>query len=107
MADALKVLGQVAPATTADAVLYTVPAVTAATISSVVICNTTASAATFRLALGVTTTAANCLYFDVSIPAYNTFVTTIGMTLEAARTLNIKTGTANALTFTAFGVEVT
>ena len=39
MSDTLKVLGQQAPAGTTETILYTVPAATQTTISSIVVCN--------------------------------------------------------------------
>ena len=46
------------------------------------------------------------LYKDVTVLGNDTFVTTVGMTLAAADSINVD-GSSTDLTFTAFGVEVT
>ena len=46
MSDSLKVLGQIAPAATTETDLYTVPAATQTTVSSIVIANRDSGAAT-------------------------------------------------------------
>jgi hypothetical protein len=46
-----KVLGQSAPSATTATTLYTVPSVTEAVVSSIVIANRDASSATFRIAI--------------------------------------------------------
>ena len=46
MSDTLKVLGQQAPAGTTETILYTVPTATQTTISSIVVCNRSASGVT-------------------------------------------------------------
>lgn len=109
MTDTLKVLGQVALAATTLTALYTVPGATGATISSVVICNRGGSATTFRLsvAVGGAVDATNqYLYFDLPIPANETFIATVGLTLAATDVVRGFAGNAN-LTMQVFGVEVT
>ena len=49
MATVYKVLGQSAPANTSNANAYTVPALTSAVLSTIVVTNTTATAATARI----------------------------------------------------------
>jgi len=51
MANAYKVLGQVAPAATTDTTLYTVPAATEAVISTIVVANRSATARTYDIAI--------------------------------------------------------
>lgn len=109
MADALKVLGQSNPSATTLTALYTVPGATAATVSSISVCNRSATPTTFRVAVAIAGAAdANqqYLYFDLSIPGNETFVATVGLTLAATDVVRVYAGAAT-LTFQAFGVEVT
>lgn len=108
MANNYKVLGQSAPALATDTTLYTVPAAKEAVISTLVVCNRTATAATYRIAVrpdGASLANFHYVAYDVSIAA-NSFVTlTIGMTLDAADVVTVRSSTAD-LTFTAFGSEI-
>ena len=104
-----KVLGQSAPASTANANLYTVPAATSAVISTLHIANVTAIAATARIYIRVAAAAAadgNALFKDISIPANSIYAFTEGITLAATDVVTVQTATANALTFMAFGSEI-
>lgn len=104
-----KVLGQSAPANTSNANLYTVPSATSAIVSTLVIANTTATAATARVfarIAGATAAASNAIIYDASIPANSTATFTLGMTLATTDIITVQTGTSNALTFTAFGSEI-
>jgi hypothetical protein len=104
-----KVLGQAAPANTSNANLYTVPASTSAIVSTLVIANTTATAALAEVYVRIAGAAAatsNAILYDASIPANSTATFTLGMTLATTDIITIQTGTANALTFTAFGSEI-
>ena len=109
MADNARLLGQVAPAATTETDLYTVTApVTGTVVSSVVVCNRGATATTFRIGIrdggvGVLQDQ-DYLYFDISIPANDTFIATIGATIETLHEIKVFAGNAN-LTFTAFGIE--
>lgn len=110
MATTYKVLGQSAPTDTNNADLYTVPASTQAVVSTISVTNDTASAATFRIYIRVAGAAAgavNSLYYDTPLAANSTLLVTAGLTLGAGDIITVRTGTANALTFQAFGSEVT
>mgnify|MGYP000317128902 CR=1 FL=1 len=109
MATAYKVLGQSAPANTSNADLYTVPSSTSAVISTIHICNTTATAATFRIFIrkaGATAAASNALCYDMTINGKSVYAFTEGITLATTDVITVQTGTANALTFQAFGSEI-
>ena len=104
-----KVLGQAAPADTNNATLYTVPSSTSAVASTIAIANVTASAATCRIFIRIAGAAAavgNALLYDASIPANSTTSLTLGVTLATTDVISVRTGTSNALTFTAFGSEI-
>lgn len=108
MADALKILAQNNPAATTWVDIYTVPASTATSISSLVVCNIASSATTFRIAAGAggnPPATAEMLYYDITIQGNQTFVATIGITLETGKKIAAYAGNGN-LVFNAFGVEV-
>lgn len=109
MPTAYKILGQSAPANTSNADLITVGASKSQVISTLVVTNTTTSAATCRVFARIAGAAAatgNAIVYDASIGANSTVTFTLGITLAATDVLTVRTGTANALTFTAFGSEI-
>jgi hypothetical protein len=109
MALTYKVLGQSAPTSTSNADLYTVPASTSAIVSTLVIANTTSSDATARVFVRVAAAAAaasNAIVYDISVPANGFISLTLGITLATTDVITVRTGTANALTFSAFGSQV-
>lgn len=104
-----KVLGQSLPSTTSNADLYTVPASTQTVVSTINVANITANAATYRIFVRVAgATAANsqALVYDASAAANSTTAITIGVTLNATDVITVQSGTASALTFQAFGSEI-
>ena len=104
-----KILGQQAPAVTTDVNLLTVAAATEAIASTLIIANTTATAATARVFARIAGAAAattNAIYYDVSIGGNSSAAFTLGITLAATDVLTVRTSTANALTFTLFGTLV-
>ena len=109
MAETLKVLGQSAPADTNNANLYTVPSATQAVISSLVIANVTTSTATARVFVrpnAATAVVGNAIVYDVLISANSTVALTLGITVDAADVITVRSSVANALTFHAFGSEI-
>lgn len=104
-----RILGQSAPANTSNADLITVGAAKSQIISTLVIANTTTSDATARVfarIAGAAAAAGNALLYDVTIPANSVQSLTLGITLAATDVLTVRTSTSNALTFTAFGTEI-
>lgn len=109
MPTAYKILGQSAPANTSNADLITVGASKSQIVSTLAIANTTGTAATARVfarIAGAAAATSNAVIYDASIPANSTASFTLGITLAATDVLTVRTGTANALTFTAFGSEI-
>lgn len=105
-----KVLGQSAPANTSNADIYTVPASTQAVVSTISVANITTLAATFRIAVrpaGAAINAQHWLAYDVSLGGGDSVTLTLGVTMAATDVLTVRSGTANALAFSAFGVEIT
>jgi hypothetical protein len=103
-----KVLGQSAPSATTATTLYTVPSVTEAVVSSIVIANRDASSATYRIAIrpdGATLANEHYIAYDVTVGASDSTVLTLGITLDAADVVTIYASTAN-LSFSAYGSEI-
>jgi hypothetical protein len=104
-----KTLGQAAPASTANADIYTVPSATQAVVSSIVVCNTTAEATTFRIFQrinGAAASTANAIAYDVDIAANALVSIELKLTIDAADVISVRSATANALTFTVNGSEI-
>lgn len=107
MATILKVLGQSAPLATTLTDIYTTPALTSAVVSSIVVCNRSTSATSFRVAvrkLGASITDEHYIYYDVAIGGNDTFIATIGITLEATDVVSVYATDAN-LSFNLYGQE--
>jgi len=108
MADVFKVLAQSKPLATTLTDIYTVPASTSATISSIVISNQSATATSFRISVavaGVADTTKQYLFYDVPISGNDTITTTLGITLATTDVLRVY-ATLATLSFNVFGVEV-
>ena len=107
MATTYKILGQSNPAATTETVLYTAAA--AAVCSSIVVCNQTASAATYRIAVRPSadgsTAAKHWIVYGATVAASDSTVLTIGATLASGDTVRVYASTAN-LSFTVFGSEI-
>ena len=108
MATAYKVLGQSNPSATTATTLYTVPSATSAVVSTIVICNQTSSAATYRIAVrpaGATLAAQHYVAYDVTVGASDSTALTLGITLATTDVVTVYASTAT-LSFTAFGSEI-
>lgn len=109
MATAIKVLGQSNPLAASLTTLYTVPAVTSTVCSSIVICNRSATATSFRVAvrpLGAVISNEHYIYYDVTLAGNDTFIATIGITLATTDVVSVY-ATLATLSFTLFGQETT
>lgn len=107
MAVTQKVLGQSKPGAASLTDAYTVPALTQATISSIVVANQSSVATSFRISIavaGAVDTPAQYLYYDIPINGNDTFVFTGGITLGAADVVRVY-NTLATLSFNIFGVE--
>lgn len=108
MPTAYKVLGQVAPSATTNTTLETVPSATQAVVSTIVVCNRAASAATFRIAVrpaGATIANEHYIAYDSTVGANDIVALTIGVTLAATDVVTVYASSAN-LSFSAFGSEI-
>jgi glucose-6-phosphate dehydrogenase assembly protein OpcA len=104
---AKKVLGQVNPSATTATTLYTVPSAKSAVVSSLIICNQAASAATFRIAVrpaGATLAAVHYIAYDVTVGAADTTALTLGITLATTDVITVYASSAT-LSFHAYGDE--
>lgn len=110
MPEAYKVLGQVAPSAATETVLYTVPALTSTTASTLTVCNrSTTTSSTFRVSVskaGAATTTKDYILYDLALSPSNTYMATIGLTLATTDVVRVYASTGN-LSFSLFGVELT
>jgi glucose-6-phosphate dehydrogenase assembly protein OpcA len=109
MATTYKVLGQVAPSATTDTTLYTVPSATSAVISTLVVANRAATAATYRIAIrpsGATLANEHYIAYDVTVGAGDSTTLTLGITLAATDVVTVYASTADT-SFNLFGSEIT
>jgi hypothetical protein len=109
MATTYKVLGQSAPAATTAANLYTVPAATSAVISTLVVANRVATAATYRISIrpgGASQANQHYIAYDVTVGASDSTTLTLGITLAATDVVTVYASTAD-LSFNLFGSEIT
>lgn len=107
MSVALKVLGQSAPSATTLTDLYTVPASTSTVCSTLVVCNQSATATSFRVAVrpaGATIDPKHYLDYDTNIDGNDSLKITIGMTLATTDVVSVY-ATLATLSFTLFGQE--
>jgi hypothetical protein len=109
MAITYKVLGQINPTANTQTTLYTVPAATSTIVSTVAICNLSATATTFSLAVqpaGAAIANKNYLNFNTPLPANDTITLTIGMTLATTDVISANAA-SSLVSFNAFGSELT
>ena len=109
MATTLKVLGQSNPSAALNTTLYTVPALTSTVASSIFICNRSATATSFRVAVrpaGASISNEHYLYYDVTLAGNDTFVATVGLTLATTDVITVY-ATLATLSFNLFGQENT
>lgn len=109
MAVTYKVLGQSAPSAATLTTAYTVPGSTSAIISSITVCNRSATPTSFRIAIlpgGGTVTDPDYIYYDLPIDGNDTFVATIGATVETASLVQVY-NTLATCSFNVYGSEIT
>ena len=108
MATTFKVLGQSLPASNTFTTLYTVPVGNSAIISTLNVCNTSASNVTFRAAIrpaGATLTAAQYIAYDIALASQDAIGLTLGMTLAATDVVTVHSVQGN-VAFNLFGSEI-
>jgi hypothetical protein len=103
-----KVLGQSAPSATTNTDVYTSPASTQSVISSIVVCNRSASAATYRIAIrpsGAAIANQHYIAYDVPLAASDSTTLTLGITLAATDVVTVYMSTANQ-SVSVFGSQI-
>jgi hypothetical protein len=109
MAAVYKILGQSRPADTNNAVLYTVPAGAEAIISTITATNVTGDAEQIRIFIvpdGGSPSESNALVYDPGLFSFTVQAFTIGVTLAAGDTIQVRSAEADSITFQAFGQEL-
>jgi hypothetical protein len=100
-------LGQVAPSAATATPLYTVGAVTNAVISTIMVCNQSATPTTYRIAIqpaNETLAAKHYIAYDVTLGANQATAYTLGITLAATDVITVYAAAAT-VSFSAFGAE--
>lgn len=108
MNSSLKILGQIAPAASTLTTLYSCSATNGVSVSSISICNTTASEITIRVSVANANEADSLkqyLYYDLNIQAKDTFMATIGLSLSKNDVVRVWASTTS-VAFQIFGVEI-
>lgn len=106
-----KQLGQLRPANTTAASVYSPAAATTWVAKSLIVCNTSTASCAFRVfhdENGTTYDETTALFWDVPIAANETItVTALLAGYDATGNVGVRTSVANALTFTLYGAEIT
>jgi hypothetical protein len=109
MAATYKVLGQSIPAAITNTSAYTVPGGKTAVISTITVCNQSASSqSSFRIAIrvaGATLTASQYISFDDLLQPRETKAFTLGITLGATDIVTVYSSNGN-VSFGVFGSEI-
>ena len=108
MATAYKVLGQSAPSATTATTLYTVPSATETVVSTITVCNRSATSGTYRISVrpdGASLANQHYLVYDSSCFGNDTVTLTLGITMNASDVLEVYASSAN-FSFNAFGSEI-
>lgn len=108
MSSALTILSQSNPATTTLTDVYTCASAKGVTVSSLVVCNRHNSIASFRISIakaGAADDLKQYIYYDLEMPALETFIATIGISLSQTDVIRVYSSNGN-LSFNFFGLEI-
>jgi hypothetical protein len=108
MTIAYRVLGQANPTANTMTTLYTVPAATSTIISTIAICNQSASATAFSIAVqprGAGIFANSYVNYNTPLPGNDTITLTLGMTLGNTDVLSANVY-SNTVSINVFGSEI-
>jgi hypothetical protein len=109
MAETRKILAQNLPSASGLIDAYSVGVNTQSIVSTLIACNTSSAATTFRVSAAISgsaNTASQYIYYDIPIAGNDTFAATIGMTLYAGDKIRVYSA-AGSVSFNLFGVEIT
>jgi hypothetical protein len=108
MPNIYKVLGQQNPSATTATTLYTVPSSTSTVVSTIMVTNQGAAAATFRIAIrpaGEALANKHYIAYDVTIASLDSVAVTVGLTLATTDVITVYSSTAT-MSFSAYGSEI-
>ena len=108
MATRLKVLGQVNPTANTWNLVYTVPASNSAVVSTIAICNTSNTNATYIIAVqpaNATLSTKHYIAYNAVAPSNDTITMTMGIALGATDVISANASTSS-IAISAFGTEV-
>ena len=108
MPNIYKVLGQQNPSATTATTLYTVPSSTSTVVSTIMVTNQGAAAATFRIAIrpaGEALANKHYIAYDVTIASLDSVSVTVGLTLATTDVITVYSSTAT-MSFSAYGSEI-
>jgi hypothetical protein len=111
MPQVYKRLGAINPSANTQTNVYVVPAATEAVISTITVCNQIASNALYSLAVMVSgdfaspAGAKDFIVRDAAVPALDSIILTIGLTVNSGSILIANTNSAN-ISISAFGSEI-
>jgi hypothetical protein len=89
--------------------IYTCPAATSTVISTINICNTSSTAGTFTIGISTSSAtyqAAGYLVYQAAIAGNDTIGLTFGATLDATNCFLVASSSANTISFSVFGSEI-
>jgi len=104
-----KVLAQSAPSATTATDIYTIASATQAVISTITVCNQSASNASYSISVSNNGVADNASHYIIRggvVPAADSIGITLGLTLDASDQIRANTNSAN-ISFNIFGSEIT
>lgn len=107
MAEVLKVLGQLNPSAMHLEDLYTCASEEGCSVSTIFVCNRSSSTDRFRISVangGEVDDLRQYIYYDIEIPAQDTFASTVGLSLTKTDIIRVYSESGN-LSFSAFGIE--
>ena len=96
--------GTIATAST----IYTVPSATSTVISTITICNTSSSSATYSIGISTTTSfvAAGYIVYQATVAGNDTVALTFGATMDATNKYLLASSSASTVSFSVFGSEI-
>ena len=103
-----KVLGQLYPSAATLSTLYTTPSSTSSVVSTITICNLSATPDTFRVAIrasGASISNEDYLFYEESIAGFSTVTLTAGITLATTDVVSVFS-TNGTCSFNLFGSEI-
>ena len=111
LATSYKILAQNNPSATTESTLYTAPSSTSTVVSTIMICNQSSTAATYRIAVqpsadaGSSAAAKHWIVYGATVAGSDATALTLGITLATGDRIRVYASTAT-LSFSAFGSEI-